>query len=161
VRHHRLAIAGGAAAILATTTAVATSSAGTGSTGGWTSHVIRVERVAGPTVPVDVDNSGGATIGDEFVTGAEFFSGGRRVGDDAVVCTRVRAPETYQCLATNSFRSGDLTVQFVADFTRPGTGYFAITGGTRTYRGATGEVTYTDNPEPARDVVTFRFVTPR
>ena len=119
VRRHTIAIAGGVAAILVTTTAVSASPAGTGAPGGWKSHVIRVERVGGPTVPVDVDNSGGSTIGDEFVTGAEFFMGSRRVGDDGVVCTKVRAPETYQCLATNSFAKGDLTVQFLADFTRP------------------------------------------
>jgi hypothetical protein len=45
--------------------------------------------------------------------------------------------------------------------TSPGPGHFAITGGTRAYRGATGEVTFVDNPDPARDNVTFRFSTPR
>jgi hypothetical protein len=156
-----IGIAGGAVAILATTTALASSATGTAAGGDWRSHVIRVERVGGPVVPIDVDGSGGSTIGDKFVTSAEFLMGSRRAGDDAVVCTKVGVPETYQCLATNSFRGGDLTVQFVSDFTRPGTGYFAITGGTRAYRGATGEVTYDDRPDPARDVVTFRFVTPR
>jgi hypothetical protein len=58
------------------------------------------------------------------------------------------------------FDKGDLTVQFHGDFTSPEPGRFAITGGTRAYRGATGEVTFVDNAGPARDEVTFRFITP-
>jgi hypothetical protein len=126
-------------------------------------HVLRVERNAGTDVPLDLDHSGGdaLTIGDEIVSTAEFFVGNREVGKDGVVCTKVRAPEWFQCVATNSFDKGDLTVQFLGDFTSPEPGRFAITGGTRAYRGATGEVTFVDNPAPARDEVTFRFITPR
>jgi hypothetical protein len=54
-----------------------------------------------------------------------------------------------------------LTVQFLGDFTSPEPGHFAITGGTRGYFGATGEVTFVDNPAPGPDEVTFRFITPR
>lgn len=126
-------------------------------------HVLRVERNAGTDVPLDLDHSGGdaLTIGDQLVLTAEFFIGNREVGRDGVVCTKVRSPEWFQCVATNSFPKGDLTVQFLADFTSPEPGRFAITGGTREYFGATGEVLFVDNPDPARDEVTFRFVTPR
>jgi hypothetical protein len=126
-------------------------------------HVLRVERNAGTDVPLDLDHSGSSasTIGDEIVSTAEFFIGNREVGKDGVVCTKVRDPEWFQCVATNSFDKGDLTVQFLGDFTSPGPGHFAITGGTRAYFGATGEVTFVDKPAPARDEVTFRFVTPR
>jgi hypothetical protein len=126
-------------------------------------HVLRVERNAGTDAVLDLDHSGSdtLTIGDEIVSTAEFFIGDREVGKDGVVCTKVRAPEWFQCVATNSFEHGDLTVQFLADFTSPEPGRFAITGGTRAYRGATGEVTFVDNPGPARDQVTFRFITPR
>jgi hypothetical protein len=126
-------------------------------------HVLRVERNAGIDVPLDLDHSGSGdlTIGDEIVSTAEFFIGNREVGKDGVVCTKVRVPEWFQCVATNSFAKGDLTVQFLGDFTSPEPGRFAITGGTRGYFGATGEVTYVDNPAPARDEVTFRFITPR
>jgi hypothetical protein len=127
-------------------------------------HVLRVERNAGTDVPLDLDHSGSTsalTIGDEIVSTAEFFIGNREVGKDGVVCTKVRAPEWFQCVATNSFDEGDLTVQFLGDFTSPEPGHFAITGGTRAYFGATGEVTFVDNPAPARDGVTFRFITPR
>jgi hypothetical protein len=127
-------------------------------------HVLRVERNAGTDVPLDPDHSGSTsalTIGDEIVSTAEFFIGNREVGKDGVVCSKVRAPEWFQCVATNSFDEGDLTVQFLGDFTSPEPGHFAITGGTRAYFGATGEVTFVDNPAPARDEVTFRFITPR
>jgi hypothetical protein len=100
------------------------------------------------------------TIGDEIVSTAEFFIGDREVGKDGVVCTKVRAPEWFQCVATNSFDEGDLTVQFLGDFTSPEPGHFAITGGTRAYLGATGEVTFVDNPDSARDNVTLRFSPP-
>jgi hypothetical protein len=126
-------------------------------------HVLRVEREAAPDVVLDLDHSGGdaLTVGDQIVLTAKFFVGNREVGHDGVVCTKVRSPEWFQCVATNSFAKGDLTVQFLADFTSPEPGRFAITGGTRGYFGATGEVTFVDNPGPGRDDVTFRFVTPR
>ena len=155
--------------VAATGVSLATSSSGGGSRheGGGGDHgrfhVLRVERNAGTDVMLDLDHSGGdaLTIGDEIVSTAEFFVGNREVGKDGVVCTKVRSPEWLQCVATNSFPQGDLTVQFLADFTSPEPGHFAITGGTRAYFGATGEVTLVDNPGPARDQVTFRFVTPR
>jgi hypothetical protein len=127
-------------------------------------HVLRVERSEGTTRVLDLDHSGSTTaltIGDETVGTAEFFIGNRKVGKDGVVCTKVRTPEWFQCVATNSFEKGDLMVQFLADFSTPGTGHFAITGGTRGYFGATGGVTFVDNAAPARDEVTFRFITPR
>jgi hypothetical protein len=155
--------------VVATGGAVAASSPDSGRHGGdprdhGRFHVLRVERNASTDVVLDLDHSGSVealTIGDEIVSTAEFFIGNREVGKDGVVCTKVRLPEWFQCVATNSFEKGDLTVQFLGDFTSPEPGRFAITGGTRAYFGATGEVTFVDNPPPARDEVTFRFVTPR
>jgi hypothetical protein len=155
--------------VVATGVAVGASSPDSGRHGGdrrddGRFHVLRVERNAGTDVVLDLDHSGSLevlTIGDEIVSTAEFFIGNREVGKDGVVCTKVRLPEWFQCVATNSFEKGDLTVQFLGDFTSPEPGRFAITGGTRAYFGATGEVTFVDNPPPARDQVTFRFITPR
>jgi hypothetical protein len=165
----RILLLGGVltALVVATGVGVATSSSGSGRHGGHDGHhgrlhVLRVERNAGTDVVLDLDHSGSGalTIGDEIVSTAEFFIGNRGVGKDGVVCTKVRLPEWFQCVATNSFQEGDLTVQFLGDFTSPEPGHFAITGGTRAYFGATGEVTCVDNPAPARDEVTFRFITP-
>jgi hypothetical protein len=144
--------------VVATGVAVAASSPGSRNNGGdhgndGRFHVLRVERNAGTDVVLDLDHSGSdaLTVGDEIVSTAEFFIGDREVGKDGVVCTKVRVPEWFQCVATNSFEDGDLTVQFLGDFTSPEPGRFAITGGTRAYFGATGEVTFVDNPAPARD----------
>jgi hypothetical protein len=133
---------------------------------GGRAHVLHVTRSAVHDVILDLDHSTTAdkaapdSIGDEDVFAADFYVGDKKVGFDGGVCKLVRLPAFYHCVATNSFAEGDLTVQFLADFTQSAPGQFAITGGTRKYRGATGEVTYVDHPDPQRDDVTFRFRTP-
>lgn len=130
------------------------------------SHVLHVTRSTVHEVVLDLDHSATAenpapdSVGDEIVLAADFFIGDEKVGLDGGVCKLTRLPAFYNCIATNSFTDGDLTVQFLADFTQTSPGRFAITGGTRKYRGATGEVTYVDQPDPEHDEVTFRFTTP-
>jgi hypothetical protein len=130
------------------------------------SHVLHVTRSTVHEVILDLDDSATTrqpapdSVGDEIVLAADFYIGDRKVGFDGGTCKLVRLPAFYHCIATNSFVDGDLTVQFLADFTQTAPGRFAITGGTRKYRGATGEVTYVDHPDPLRDEVTFRFTTP-
>jgi len=147
---------------VATGVTVATASSPGDALGGKHEHVLKVTRDAGTGAALDLDHSGKPTpdsIGDENVFSANFYMGDKRVGFDGGVCTLVRLPAYFQCVATNSFPEGDLMVQFLADFSRSAPGRFAITGGTRGYRGAQGEVTYIDNPDPQRDAVTFRFTT--
>jgi hypothetical protein len=129
-------------------------------------HVLHVQRQAIHDTILDLDHSGTPgheapdSVGDEDVFAADFYIGAKKVGSDGGDCKLVRLPSIYHCVATNSFADGDLTVQFLADFTQTAPGRFAITGGTRKYRGASGEVTFVDNEEPQRDDVTFRFTTP-
>jgi hypothetical protein len=128
-------------------------------------QVLHVTRATGTDVILDLDHSGTAThpapdsIGDEDVFTADFYIGDTKVGFDGGVCKLVRQPAFHHCVATNSFAKGDLTVQFLADFSQSTPGHFAITGGTGAYRGANGEVTFVDHPDPQRDDVTFRFTT--
>jgi hypothetical protein len=128
-------------------------------------QVLHVTRATGDDVILDLDHSATAahsapdSVGDEDVFTADFYIDDTNVGRDGGVCKLVRMPAIYHCIATNSFAKGDLTVQFLADFTQTAPGHFAITGGTGEYRGASGEVTYVDNPDPERDDVTFRFTT--
>ncbi len=128
-------------------------------------HVVHVTRGPEQAVVVDVDRSATPdkpapdSVGDQYVLTADFFVGDRNVGMDGVVCTLVRMPALYQCVATNALPKGDLTVQFLADFQTPRPGNLAITGGTGRYKGAGGEVVYVDNPDPQHDDVTFRFRT--
>ena len=151
---------------VATGVTIATASSPGDRLGGKHGHVFTVTRDAGTGAALDLDHSATPgkppapdSIGDENVFSANFYMGDKRVGFDGGVCTLVRMPAYFQCVATNSFPEGDLMVQFLADFSRSAPGRFAITGGTRGYRGAQGEVTYIDNPDPQRDVVTFRFTT--
>src|SRR3954453_10750398 len=127
-------------------------------------HVIHVHRDKGHDVVVDSDRSATPatpapeSVGDQDIFYGRFFRGGRAVGTDAGVCSVVRLPSTYHCVATNAFAAGQLTGQFMADFASPAPGHFAITGGTRAYRGARGEVTYVAGENGAD--VTLRFSTP-
>jgi hypothetical protein len=128
-------------------------------------QVLHVTRTTGNDVILDLDHSATAanpapdSVGDEDVFTAEFYIGDERVGFDGGVCKLARLPAFYHCIATNSFAKGDLTVQFLADFTQSAPGHFAITGGTGAYQGASGEVIFVDHPDPERDDVTFRFTT--
>jgi hypothetical protein len=152
-------------AAVVTGVTIATASSPGDRPGGKREHVLKVTRDAGTGAVLDLDHSATPgkpapdSMGDENVFSANFYVGDKRVGFDGGVCKLVRLPAYFQCVATNSFPEGDLMVQFLADFSRSAPGRFAITGGTRGYRGAQGEVTYIDNPDPQRDAVTFRFTT--
>jgi hypothetical protein len=122
-------------------------------------HVLHVTRQDVENRLLDLDHSGSDSVGDVNVFSADFYSGDVKVGIDGGTCTLVRGPAIYHCVATNSFDEGQLTVMTLADFSQTAPGHFAITGGTGEYRGAHGEVTYVDNPDPQRDDVTFSFTT--
>jgi hypothetical protein len=128
-------------------------------------HVLKVHRTAEQAVELDLDHSATPgkpppnSIGDEHVVTADFYRGTKRVGFDGGVCTLVRAPSWFQCLATNNFRKGSLTVQFLGDFSSSGPYHFPITGGTGAYRGARGEVLFIPRANGEADVTyTFRTV---
>jgi hypothetical protein len=150
----------GAAAVLLLAAGSVTVATGS-SSGSGSKHeqVLQVTRVPGQDISVDVDNSGAESIGDEAVFNGDFYVGSTKVGTDGGVCTLVELDFIYHCVATNSFAEGDLTVQFLADFSRTAPGHFAITGGTGAYRGAGGEVTFVEDQQTHRADVTFRFTT--
>ena len=124
-------------------------------------HVLHVTRqdVENRSLDLDHSGSGSDSVGDVNAFSADFYAGDVKVGIDGGTCTLVRQPAIYHCVATNSFDEGQLTVMTLADFSQTAPGHFAITGGTGRYRGARGEVTYVDNPDPQRDDVTFSFTT--
>ena len=126
-------------------------------------HVLKVHRDGGHDFFLDVDRSATPekpapdSVGDQDVFNARFFVRNKQVGRDGGVCTLVELPSIYHCNATNWFDKGQLTVQFIGDFSSTEPGHFAITGGTGVYRGARGEVKYVARPDGAD--VTFRFRT--
>lgn len=148
------------AALLAAGAGVALAEASSDGRDGKRTHVLHVTREGPPDTFLDLDHDGTTeSVGDEDVFAGDFYVGAKKVGTDGGVCKLVRKPAIYHCVATNSFDAGDLTVQFLADFTQAAPGHFAITGGTGKYKGAGGEVTFVDRPDPQRDEVTFRFTT--
>ena len=159
----RILTLGTAVAVLAIGMAVTSASGDSSKRSKRKHHVIHVQRVVGQDVYLDLDHSGSPTtdsIGDEDVFWGEFFIGERKVGFDGGVCKLVRLPGWYHCVATNMFRQGSITAQFLADFTSSKPGHFAITGGTGAYRGASGEVLYVAKPDGGADV-TMTFTTRR
>jgi hypothetical protein len=126
-------------------------------------HVLEVHRDAGHDVFLDVDHSTTPekpvpeSVGDQTVFNAKFLVGNDQVGREGGACTLVELPSIYHCNSTNWFDKGQLTVQFIGDFSSKEAGHFAITGGTGAYRGARGEVKYVAKPDGAD--VTFRFRT--
>jgi len=128
-------------------------------------HVVHVKRETGDDIFLDLDHSATPgtpapdSVGDADAYTADFFARGKKVGLDGGTCMLVRLPAWFHCVATNKLPKGDLTVQFLHDYSVTGSGRFAITGGTRAYRGASGVVVFVDRPAPKRDDVTFRFST--
>jgi hypothetical protein len=127
-------------------------------------HVLKVHSGGTNDFIIDADHSATPdkpapdSVGDQIAFNGRFFVGGKQVGREGGLCTLVELPSIYQCNATDWFDNGQLTVQFIGDFSSTEPGHFAITGGTGAYRGASGEVKYVAKNDGAD--VTFRFRTP-
>ena len=89
---------------------------------------------------LDLDHSGGApTLGDQFVSNSDLFKDNNKIGFEGRFCTLVREPGLYQCVGTSSLPRGQLTARGLFDAAQS-SGRVAITGGTRRYRTAHGEL---------------------
>lgn len=99
---------------------------------------------------IDVGKAG-PSIGDYLAFSENDYRSGNKVGTDGGTCTLVKLSSTVgtaQCLITVSLAKGDLTLQGLARIPLSGAPAkpfrLAITGGTRGYRTARGDVTATD-----------------
>lgn len=99
----------------------------------------------------------GPSIGDSVLFSEKLFRLGERVGQASGRCDVTRATRrafTFHCAAVLTFRGkGDLTVQGAFVFRRGESTVprLAITGGTRDYAGASGELVLIERPgEPNR-----------
>lgn len=120
-------------------------------------QVIHALRTTEDRTQLDLGASG-TSLGDQQVFTARFDANGRTIGFDGGVCTVVRLPQVYQCVATNALPDGQLTAQALVDFQKaPGPFQFAITGGTDRYRSARGTVSVLFGQ--TNDQVTFRILT--
>jgi hypothetical protein len=120
-------------------------------------QVIHAVRTTEDQTQLDLGASG-TSLGDQRVFTARFDANGRTIGFDGGVCTLVRLPQVYQCVATNALPDGQLTAQALVDFQKaPGPFQFAITGGTDRYQSARGTVSVLFGQ--TNDQVTFRILT--
>lgn len=83
----------------------------------------------------------GPSLGDEIVFTGPLSQGGQQTGHQGAVCTTVSLErQEAQCVATYSFRGGQITAQALVVLNSPDAYDVAITGGTGRYRDAKGEV---------------------
>jgi hypothetical protein len=142
-------------ALLLSTAGVAVASASPGDGPGV--QVIHAVRTTEAQTEFDLGPTGNS-LGDYQVFTARFDANGRTIGFDGGVCTLVRLPTVYQCVATNSLPEGQVTAQALIDYAKASAPFqFAITGGTGRYRSARGTVTVLFGQ--SNDQVTFRILT--
>lgn len=93
-------------------------------------------------------------VGDTFSFADDLFQekGGDRVGRDGVACTVVRAgnPMDIQCVGTFVLSGGQITAQVLMTVPLEESAELpafdaSVTGGTGDYRGATGQVHFTED----------------
>ncbi|MFF5495209.1 hypothetical protein [Streptomyces aquilus] len=98
-------------------------------------------------------------VGDSFSSADDLYQhkGGDKVGRDGAVCTVVRTgdPMDIQCVGTFSLSGGQLTAQVLLavpadESAQPSTFDVSITGGTDDYRGASGQIHFTDDGDYQR-----------
>lgn len=83
----------------------------------------------------------GSSLGDEIVFTGKLLQGDHQVGHQGAVCTTVSAQaQEAQCVATYSFRGGQITAQSLIILGSPAAYDVAVTGGTGRYRSAAGEI---------------------
>jgi hypothetical protein len=83
----------------------------------------------------------GTSLGDQIVFTGQLLKGDTEVGHQAGVCTVTSvARNEAQCIATYSFRGGQITGQALIVLGNPAPYAGAITGGSGKYQGAEGEV---------------------
>ncbi|MGP4000458.1 allene oxide cyclase barrel-like domain-containing protein [Streptomyces sp. 8N706] len=111
---------------------------------------------------VDVGDPG-PSQGDEFVTSADLYRGSTKVGTEGGVCTLTRtAPNDefdQQCVVTLTLPRGQLTAQGLISVTNAGPGdiNLAITGGTKAYRTARGDI-HAELLNPTDTQLTVRLI---
>jgi hypothetical protein len=106
-------------------------------------------------------SSRGESPGDKFGFTEKLFQRGERVGRDAVECTIKRVTRrsfTMQCVGTLVLKGrGQITIQGVITFSETSGDEFelAVTGGTREFRGVSGEMVVVERDGPPRYRIYF------
>lgn len=135
----QLGVLGAAIAAAALVVGVAIPAAGSsGHTGNHSTF--RVTATVTEVSQIDLGATG-PSLGDEIVFSGKLLQGGHQVGHQGAVCTTVsRQRHEAQCIATYSFRGGQITAQTLFILGSPAPYEVAITGGTGSYEGAEGQI---------------------
>jgi hypothetical protein len=103
-------------------------------------RTFRVTATVAEGTQIDLGDTG-PSLGDEVVFSGPLLQRGHQVGHQGGVCTTVSlARHEAQCIATYSFRAGQITAQSLVILGSPAPYAVAITGGTGRYEGAEGQV---------------------
>jgi hypothetical protein len=88
-----------------------------------------------------VENAPAGLLGDYLVFHADLLWRGQKVGTDGGVCHFTSAAGESHCAVTLSFNRGDIATQGLnTDPTIPFVAVNAVTGGTRAFRGISGDM---------------------
>lgn len=155
----RLGILSAAIAAAALVVGVAIPAAGSAAASSGNAATHRTIRVVAIVTELNLIPVGtkGPSLGDEIVFAEKLLQGGHQVGHEGAVCTTVSlVRHEAQCVATYSFRGGQITAQalIILGSSAPYNG--AITGGTSTYQGAEGEV-HVRSVSATKGILTFHL----
>ncbi len=99
----------------------------------------------------------GNSLGDQIVFTGQLLQGDTEVGHQGGVCTVTSVErQEAQCVATYSFRGGQITGQALIRLGNPAPYAVAVTGGSGRYQGAEGEVQVQPVSE-TRGILTFHL----
>lgn len=121
-------------------------------------HTFRVTTITTELSQVDV-GAKGPSLGDGIVVSAKLLQGRHQVGHQGAVCTTVSLNrQQAQCVATYSFRGGQITAQALVRLGSPAPYLVAITGGTGQYKGAEGQIHVRPaTPTNPKGILTFNL----
>jgi hypothetical protein len=104
-------------------------------------------------------NFEGTALGDQIVLTTQLLKGDTEVGHQGGVCTVTSVQRNEaQCVATYSFRGGQITAQALIILGDPAPYAAAITGGSGKYQGVEGEVRVDPASETQpRGILTFHL----
>jgi hypothetical protein len=127
------------------------------------SHGGKTLTLTGKTVAAEQVDAGapGPSLGDRQILTEDVYRNGKRIGTSDIECTivRVQMPKfAVQCLNTTSLPGGQITAQGVVTSDQLEKTPFqqAVTGGTGSYEGVTGQLTVDEaGDKPA--VLTFEL----
>ena len=118
-------------------------------------RTIRVTEIDSGGKFIDISHTKNGAPGDEFVFSANLRSHGTRVGSLNAICT-LMLHQKLQCEGTFTLPGGTITGSALLPSNEPNgsTDHIAISGGTGSYEGASGEVLSTSvNDNVNRDII--------